>query len=50
MKAKTFKEGATTLDTSISTILRRFAQQAKAVLGVSLGKAYVNILLDLAVT
>ena len=41
VKAKTFKEAATTLGTSISTILRRFAQQAKAALpeGVRLPKA-----------
>ena len=41
VKAKTFKEAATTLGTSISTILRRFTQQAKAVLptGVRLPKA-----------
>ena len=32
VKAKTFKEAATTLGTSISTIIRRFTQQAKAVL------------------
>lgn len=41
VKAKTFKEAAITLGTSISTIIRRFAQQAKAVLpaGVRLPKA-----------
>jgi len=41
VKAKTFKEEETTLVTSISTILRRFTQQAKAVLptGVRLPKA-----------
>ena len=65
VKAKIFKEAATTLGISISTTLRRFTKQAKVVLQpysyvrfhtrtdllvVSLGKAYVNILLDLAVT
>ena len=41
VKAKTFKEAATTLGTSTSTISRRFMQQAKAVLptGVRLPKA-----------
>ena len=32
VKTKTFKEAATTLGTLISIILRRFAQQTKAVL------------------
>ena len=32
VKAKTFKEAAITLGTSISTILRRFTKQSKAAL------------------